>query len=102
MRRFPISLSRPSSPRRPRRSMRPGFEPLEGRAVLTALFDSVLTVGNDTAAIVPTDSAVDSAGNTYVIGSLQAPMDFDPANVRADGVRHPHAPRHIRCLCCQI
>lgn len=71
--------------RSPRRALRPDFMALEGRAVLSVAFDSVLTVGSDTASIAPLDSAVDGAGNTYVTGSLQAPIDFDPANVHADG-----------------
>ncbi|WP_165251531.1 hypothetical protein [Paludisphaera soli] len=69
----------------PRRALRPILTTLEGRIVLSVAFDSVLTVGNDTASISLTDSAVDAAGNTYVTGNLQATMDFDPANVRADG-----------------
>src|SRR4051794_33022673 len=68
-----------------RRSARPLLEVLEGRAVMSVVFDSVLTVGNDTAALVPADSAVDAAGNTYVTGILAGTMDFDPANVRPDG-----------------
>ena len=67
------------------RARRPRLEALESRAVLSVTFDSVLTIGSDTASIMPTDSAVDAAGNTYVTGILQAPMDFDPAAVQADG-----------------
>jgi hypothetical protein len=67
------------------RAARPLVELLEGRTVLSLAFDSVLTVGNDTAPITPTDSAVDAAGNTYVTGILIRPMDFDPAADHADG-----------------
>ena len=63
--------------RGPLRASRPVLEALEGRAVMSASFDSVLTVGSDTASLtVPADSAVDGAGNTYVTGILQTPMDF--------------------------
>jgi len=67
------------------RAARPRLESLEGRVVLSVSFDSVLTIGTDTASITPTDSAVDAAGNSYVTGILQRPMDFDPAAVHADG-----------------
>ena len=82
-----LSRNHPTRPRpsRHRRATRPRLEGLEGRVVLSLTFDSVLTVGNDTASITPTDSAVDSAGNTYVTGILSRPMDFDPAADHADG-----------------
>src|SRR4051812_43161354 len=79
-----INLSRPRPSRR-NRATRPRLESLEGRVVLSVAFDSVLTVGNDTIGILPADSAVDAAGNTYVTGTLQRPMDFDPAADHADG-----------------
>jgi hypothetical protein len=74
------------SPRtRRRRALLPRLESLEGRVVLSVVFDSVLTVGTDTGPIMPNDNAVDTAGNTYVTGALRGPMDFDPAAVRPDG-----------------
>lgn len=69
----------------PRRASLPLLEPLETRAVMSASFDSVLTIGNDVAAVNSLDSAVDSAGNTYVTGTIKGTIDFDPAAVHADG-----------------
>ena len=66
-------------------SFRPRLDSLEDRVVLSAVFDSVLTIGSDTASITPTDNAIDAAGNSYVTGILQRPMDFDPAAVHSDG-----------------
>lgn len=80
----PLAPARRPAPSR-RRALRPRPELLEGRALLAVVFDSVLTVGNDTASLIPADSAVDAAGSTYVTGMLSGTMDFDPANVRADG-----------------
>ncbi|MFO0892367.1 MAG: hypothetical protein U0790_24910 [Isosphaeraceae bacterium] len=67
------------------RARRPRLESLEGRLVLSAVFDSVLDVGNDTASIFPKDVAVDSAGNRYVTGLLYGQMDMDPNVERPDG-----------------
>jgi hypothetical protein len=71
------------SPRR--RAARPRLESLEGRVVLTVAFDSVLGVGNDTAAITVHDNAVDAAGNHYVTGFFNGTVDFDPLVDRPDG-----------------
>jgi hypothetical protein len=79
-----IDSSRPRPSRR-RRAARPRLEPLEGRAVLSAVFDSVLTIGSDTAALTSTDNAVDAAGNTYVTGMLAGAIDFDPEVFHPDG-----------------
>jgi hypothetical protein len=78
------NTSRSRPPRR-RRAARPRLESLEGRVVLSAVFDSVLGVGSDTSALLVKDNAVDAAGNTYVTGILSGPTDFDPAVVRPDG-----------------
>ena len=85
--RSPFSSRARSFPRRSRiaHSFRPRLDSLEDRVVLSAVFDSVLTIGSDTASITPTDNAVDAAGNSYVTGILIRPMDFDPANVHSDG-----------------
>src|SRR5262245_14977397 len=74
-------------PRQPhaRRAVRPRLESLEGRVVLSAVFDSVLCVGNDTTSIMPKDNAVDAAGNSYVTGLLYGQMDLDPNVVHPDG-----------------
>jgi hypothetical protein len=82
-----LARTSPSRPRpaRRRRATRPGLEGLEGRVVLSASFDSVLTVGSDTVSIAPADIAVDASGNTYVTGMLLGRMDFDPASDRPDG-----------------
>jgi hypothetical protein len=76
----------PDRPRKPaRRARRPRLEALEDRTVLSAVFDSVLAVGNDTVSILPKANAVDAAGNTYVTGILYGSMDLDPGVDRPDG-----------------
>ena len=60
------------------------MECLEGRRVFDASFDSLITVGNDTSPIAPSDNAVDIAGNNYVTGVLYGEMDMDPSVDRAD------------------
>ncbi len=60
------------------------MECLEGRRVFDASFDSLITVGNDTTPIAPSDNAVDAAGNNYVTGLLYGEMDMDPSVDRAD------------------
>src|SRR5262245_40472792 len=72
-------------PSRSSRARRPRLEFLEDRVVLSAVFDSVLDVGNDTTSIFPKDNAVDAAGNTYVTGLLYGQMDMDPNVARPDG-----------------
>lgn len=71
--------------RRAARTLRPRLESLEGRVVLSAVFDSVLSVGNDTATLPVRDNATDAAGNTYVTGFLRGTIDLDPAVERPDG-----------------
>lgn len=77
----------PNRRRRPQahRAARPALDALEGRVVLSAAFDSVVAVGSDAADILVFDNAVDTAGNTYVIGNLYGTTDFDPAADRPDG-----------------
>src|SRR5262245_8886856 len=79
------SRTRPHPRPRGTKARRPRLESLEGRVVLSVAFDSVLGVGNDTAAVLAKDNAVDSAGNTYVTGLLYGTMDLDPAVDRPDG-----------------
>ena len=85
--RYPFSSRVQAFPRRSRivHSFRPRLDSLEDRVVLSAAFDSVLTIGSDTASILPADNAVDAAGNTYVTGILRGVMDFDPSVDRPDG-----------------
>ncbi|WP_165074737.1 NHL repeat-containing protein [Paludisphaera rhizosphaerae] len=71
--------------RSPRRASRPRLEFLEARTVLSAAFDSVLTVGNDSASVGIRDQTEDASGNSYVTGVIVGTMDFDPAVVHADG-----------------
>jgi hypothetical protein len=73
------------SRRRAALTLRPRLESLEGRVVLSASFDSVLGVGNDTATLPVRDNATDAAGNTYVTGILRGTIDLDPAVDRTDG-----------------
>ncbi|MFO0958551.1 MAG: hypothetical protein U0800_14170 [Isosphaeraceae bacterium] len=70
---------------RTRKACQPGLHALEGRIVLSAIFDSVLSVGNDVGYLDPEDNAVDAAGNTYVTGRFAKTIDFDPLVNRADG-----------------
>jgi hypothetical protein len=71
--------------RRTRTAFRPRPDLLEGRVVLSAVFDSVLGVGDEVGSIYPEDNAVDAAGNTYVTGRFAKTVDFDPAVDRPDG-----------------
>ena len=69
-----------------RRTLRPRLESLEGRVVLSAVFDSVMGVPSETGnGPLPTSNAVDSFGNTYVAGTFARQTDFDPTVVRPDG-----------------
>ncbi|APW64286.1 SBBP repeat-containing protein [Paludisphaera borealis] len=69
-----------------RRALRPRLESLEGRVVLSAVFDSVLGVGSDTGhGPLPNRIAVDSAGNTYITGVFARETDFDPTVNRPNG-----------------
>lgn len=70
------------TPRAQKRVLR--LEGLEARQVFDASFDSLITVGNDVASILPWDNGVDSAGNNYVTGIIYGEMDFDPTVVRPD------------------
>lgn len=78
--------SRPRPPHR-RRAARPRLESLEGRVVLSSYaFDSFQSVGGgDQGSVLVRDSAVDSAGNSYVTGGFLSTVDFDPGVDRADG-----------------
>src|SRR4051794_35686573 len=69
------------------RSCRPRLDPLEGRVVLSAFaFDSLQSAGGgNEGSVMIRDSAVDSAGNSYVTGGFLNTVDFDPGVDRPDG-----------------
>lgn len=81
-------MTRSSTLRRPRRRVacRPLLESLEGRQVLSAVFDSVVGLGSPpTGSGVVFGNAVDADGNTYVTGQFSKTVDFDPSVVHSDG-----------------
>ncbi len=64
-----------------RRLPRLGVQQLEGREVPAASFYSVLGIdGNDTGGTTATNVAVDSTGNTYMIGAFRGTQDLDPGH----------------------
>ena len=77
--------NRRGTQRRRSRSSTLGMESLEPRVVLSADFVSGFAMGVDQKGPAIQDSAVDSAGNTYISGAFSGTVDFDQATVRADG-----------------
>jgi hypothetical protein len=77
--------NRRDTQRRRSRSRTLGMESLEPRVVLSADFVSGFAMGVDQKGPAIQDSAVDSAGNTYISGAFSGTVDFDQATVRADG-----------------
>ncbi len=77
--------NRRGTQRRRSRSHSLGMESLEPRVVLSADFVSGFAMGVDQPGPAIQDSAVDSAGNTYISGAFWGTVDFDQATVRADG-----------------
>lgn len=53
-------------------------EVLEERALLSATFDGALSLGNATGMTTAFGVAADAAGNSYITGSFQGTVDFDP------------------------
>jgi hypothetical protein len=73
------SSRKPSS--RPR-AARPRLESLEGRVVLSALFDSAVGIGS-AGTDAAFDVATDTSGNTMMAGYFSGTVDFDPGATHA-------------------
>ena len=81
-------MPRSSTLHRPRRRVacQPRVDPLEGRQLLSAGFDSAFGVGSTTGCMSPHSIAVDSAGNSYVTGMFMGTVDFDPTKTNSSAI----------------